>query len=138
MSETMETLETRGGVSQDAVKAQVYAALNWVKGRTGVYVTEQGSNSSGRWRRWSDGFLEQWVTKKVTSMVLDWSGFVTFPQAFTTTTYQAVAQPARADDDRINRMAVGSVFGLRTTGVYAGWCKIDGGADRLYIYAAGY
>lgn len=136
MSETMETLETRGGVSQDAVKAQVYAALNWVKWRTGVYVVEQGSNSSGRWRRWSDGFLEQWFenySKTYTAA----GQTVSLPKSFTGSGYFVSVRPFSTDsfsefEFRIaSRSASSFVVAAHAYGGYA----VKTG---ILVYAAGY
>lgn len=114
--------------------------LNWVKSRTGVYVTEQGSNSSGRWRRWSDGLLEQWCSYvRSAGKIADFTTFVSFPKAFTTTGYYAFVQAGKNDSNSVYRSVSSDLFGRKTTGVYCGWYGESGNAaDSMSIYACGY
>lgn len=112
------------------------STLNWVKNRTGVYVTEQGSNSSGRWRRWSDGMLEQWFeedSKKYTTA----GQTVSLPKSFTGSGYFVSVRPFSTGsfsefEFRIASRSASSF--VVAAHAYSGYAVNTG----ILVYAAGY
>ena len=52
------------------------------------YVIETGSNNNGWYRKWSDGFIEQWgILNKTTSAGSELRGTITLPTSFSSTNY---------------------------------------------------
>lgn len=116
-----QTLTTRGGVNSLSQSRSVTAhpdvlkALEFLKGRSGKNViVESGKTSTGWWRKWSDGFIEQGgkVVSSTNGQIT-----ITFPKSFSSSTsYFAVKNVGSSYDNALNDRGV-SLFGYTASSV---------------------
>ena len=74
------------------------ASKKYVDDKTSLTVIESGSNANGRYRKWSDGTIEQWGTGTV-------GNTITLPKAFPNTNYMVLVSP--------QNYGLGQSFGTR-------------------------
>lgn len=92
-------------------------------------IVESGKTSTGWWRKWSDGFIEQ--GGRATTANASYTT-VTLPKSFTTTTYYVVGS-----GERSNRIETHDMFFVsartKTSFTYTGFNSVS-----VAWYAAGY
>ena len=108
----------------------VLKTLGWVKEHlSDSVIVESGKTSTGWWRVWSDGFIEQGGRATTSNSVYT---TVTLPKAFTTTTYYVVGS-----GERPNRIETHENFIVssrtETSFTYTGFNSVTAA-----WYAAGY
>lgn len=129
-------------LSQDDVKAAVLGALNSLDAkadRGAAYLVSKGGTSSNWYRVWSDGFIEQGGIKSFSATKTP-KASVTFPKAFSGTTYSFVGSFGRENYDYDYSESDFAVYGRTKTGATArGMCGyVNARFIELMWYASGY
>lgn len=112
----------------------VLKALEFLKGRSGESViVESGKTSTGWWRKWSDGFIEQggsFTPSKSNTLI-------TFSQIYSDTNYLVFMQ--LADPDGVGWGAAGGSGTVASVGRTGFTCNISVDMNKVrYWYAMGY